>query len=241
MRLLALAALLAAVPALAQDTVVLAPGHADLATAAVTVRDVTLDVRIVQPSVQSLGTISETVTQHDDGTVTVMRAIDLSMPGGNGQSERDTTRFAWPSLAPVSYASTDLNGGDREQVRFDGLRMTGSYGDNGATPLAFDLSAESPVFGPGSIALIARAVPLREGYTATAPTFSGEHRFRDAAIEVVGREDATRRDGSTVSAFVVESSVGGRTQRYFVDPETRDLLKMTVAPAPGYLVEATPR
>ncbi|WP_412061865.1 hypothetical protein [Rubrivirga sp. IMCC45206] len=241
MRLLALAAVLLAAPALAQDAAVLAPGHPDLATDAVTVRDVTLDVRIVQPSVQALGTITETVTAHDDGTITVRRAIDLSMPGGGGQTQRDTTRFAWPSLAPVAYASTDLNNGDREEVAFDGLRMTGAFGDDGATPLAFDLTAESPVFGPGSIGILARAVPLREGYTATAPTFSGEHRFRDAAIAVVGREDAPRPDGSTVSAFVVESTVDGRTQRYFVDPETRDLLKMTVAPAPGYLIEATPR
>lgn len=237
MRLLALAALLAAVPALAQDAVVLAPGHPDLATEAMTVDDVTLGVRIVQPSVQALGTITEAVAHHDDGTVTVIRTIDLSMPGGGAQATRDTTRFAWPSLAPLSYSATDLSDGEREEVTFDGLHVTGVFG---TTPLPFDLTLPSPVFGPGSMALLARAVPLREGYTATAPTFSGEHRLRDAAIAVVGREDADRRDGTTVSAFVVETTVGRQTQRYFVDPETRDLLKMTVAPAPGYLLEGTP-
>lgn len=241
MRLVALAALLAATPALAQEAVVLVPGHPDLATEAVDLQTRTLDVRLVRPMTHELGTIVETVTAHDDGTVTVEQTVDLAMPGGGGsQQTRVESRFAWPSLTPVASTSWDLGDGDTGEVAFDGLRVTGSYGEDGAEPLAFDLTLNAPAFGPGSMSILARAVPLEVGYTATARTFSPDDRLEEVEVAVTGREDVAVGD-ATVSAVVVEIRNDGHTQRYLVDPATRALVKMAVAPNPSVLIEATPR
>ena len=104
-----------------------------------------------------------------------------------------------------------------------------------------DLTLDAAPFGPGSVGLIVRAVPMTEGYLATAHTFSADDRLEEMTFEVVGAEEVGLDDGTTVTAMAVEMRLDGRTQRYLIDPETRELVKMAVAPAPGASIEATPR
>ncbi len=234
----ALAVLLVTLPALAQAPVRLAPGHPDLATEAVTLASGTFDVALVQPQLQPLGTVAQTVTHHDDGTVSIATVVDIVMGSGGDQVE-DTTHFAWPSLTPISHVRVDHNarGDEVESITFDGLHVVGTYQDADAAPVPVDLHLIAPVFGLGANRTVARAVPFEVGYAAVVPVFTAEDRLEEYDLEVVGREDVARPDGETVSAWIVEETTPeGRTRSYAVDPDTRDLLRIAFAPAPGYLV-----
>ncbi|PAP78497.1 hypothetical protein BSZ37_19740 [Rubrivirga marina] len=234
----ALAALLVTLPALAQAPVRLAPGHPDLDTEAVTLASGTFDVSLVQPQLQPLGTVEQAVTHHDDGTVTVATTVDIVM-GSGGDQVQDTTHFEWPSLTPISHVRVDHNarGDEVESLAFDGLRVVGTYQDADAEPIPVDLQLIAPVFGLGANRTVARSLPFEVGYTAVVPVFTAEDRLEELELEVVGRDDVARPDGETVSAWIVEETTPeGRTRSYAVDPDTRDLLRIAFAPAPGYLV-----
>ncbi len=225
------AALLAAAPALAQEAVSLTPGHEDLAPDALTYEGGTFDVRTVEPD-QSIGSITQTVTMDGEYVVIVTDANAPQL----GQVSRDSVRLLRSSLAPAYVVSTAPNG-SVATATFDALRVVGSYGPSGRT-LPIDLELKEPAFHAGGsvlasgAALVARALPFREGFVGTLETFSPTRRLSDVALTVAGREDVMRADGSTVSAWAVEESSepGGTVQRtFYVDPDTRDLLKVALS------------
>lgn len=225
------AVLLAATPALAQEPVALTPGHEDLAPNLLTYESETFDVRTAEPD-KSIGAITQTVTEDGEYIVIV---TDANVPQ-IGQVSHDSIRVLRNSLAP-DYVVTTNPSGNMAMVNFDALRVVGSYGPTGRT-LPIDLDLKKPTFhAAGSplasgAALVARALPFREGYVGTFETFSPTQRLRETALTVAGREDAMRMDGSTVSAWIVEESSepGGTVQRtYFIDPDTRDILKVTAS------------
>ena len=77
MRISLLASLLAfvAAPVLAQDAVVLRPGHPDLMTAGLTLDSETIGIRVVEPAPQDLGTVASTVSRDGD-VVTIVTEAD---------------------------------------------------------------------------------------------------------------------------------------------------------------------
>ena len=230
MRLFSLlgAVLLAAAPVLAQEAVPLIPGHQDLVPDALSYSDQTFDVRTVEPN-QSLGTITQTATM--DGAYVVV-VTDANVPQ-LGQVGRDSVRILRASLAP-DYVVVTAPNGTVSTVNFNALRVVGSYGPAGRT-LPIDLELKEPAFHAGSsvlasgAALVARALPFEEGFVGTFSTFSPTQRLGEATLTVAGREDVPTMGGETVSAWVVEESAmpGGPAQRtYYVDPETRDLVRV---------------
>ena len=244
MRPLSLALLLVALPALAQtdDRPLLVPGADDLATDAVTFGDRTFEVLTGPQAGQSAGVIRQTATA-DGAYVTVVTRIDVP---SFQQAVTDSVRILRASLAPQA-ATIVPDDGDRATVTFDALRAIGTYGTAGRE-LPLDVTLKTPTFHAGSSsvsggeALVAQAAPFREGYTAQFETFSPTQRLREVDLEVTGREDARRLDGTTVSAWVVETVTSGRqpvTRRYYVDPDTRDLLRV-VSGAPGREVVVVP-
>ena len=242
MRLLLLAGLLLAGPAIAQDAPRIVPGADDLAIDALTFEDQTFEVLTGPQASQSIGTITQTVTE-DGAYVTVVTEVDIPQ---FRQTSTDSVRILRASLAP-QMSSTTAGGGDRAAVMFDALRAVGTYGARGRE-LPIDLELKTPAFHTGSssvaggVALIARAIPFEEGYEGVAETFSPTQRLRETTVTVTGREDAERMDGTTVSAWIVRAVTPGRqsiTRRYYVDPETRDLLKV-VSGEPGSEVVVVP-
>lgn len=228
-----LAAALAAAPALAQEADLLTPGHDALAVGELTFEDQTFEVRNAG---QPAGTITQTATTSGD-YVTIVTRTDLP---SLQQLSTDSVRVLRASLAPQALVVTGRNGAPAA-VTFNALRATGTYGPAGRT-LPIDLSLKTPAFHGGTSAvsgggaLVARALPFREGYTARIETFSPTQRLREATLTVSGRESVERLDGSTVSAWVVEEETSGRgavPRRYYVDPETRDLLQVTTNPPQG--------
>ena len=228
MRSLLFAALaLVAAPVLAQDAVTLRPGHPDLMTSGLSLETETIGVRVTTPRVRELGSITTTVSRDGD-TVTLVSNADVREAGLRYEA---TSTFGWPSLTPVSrtYAAGSVRG----TTAYDGTHVTGSWGRGDWDPIPFDITLRTPAFQPEVLPLVARALPFREGYVATLPTFSSENRVSDYTLTVVGQEDYTRGDGSTASTWVVEQTGGGSAlraspdRRHYVDAETRALVATT--------------
>ena len=216
------------------------PGADDLAVDALTFEDQAFDVR--SAAGQSIGTITQTATA-DGAYVTVVTRVDIPQ---FRQASTDSVRILRASLAPQT-ASTTGGSGDRAAVTFDALRAVGTYGARGRE-LPVDVELKTPAFHTGSTsvaggaALVARAVPFEPGFKGVIETFSPTQRLREVTLEVTGREDVPRLDGSTASAWVVTETTSGRgggTRRYFVDPETRDLLRVASG-EPGSEVVVVP-
>ena len=237
MRSLLLAALvLTAAPTFAQD-VTLRPGHPDLMTSGLTFESHVEAVRISEPAVQDLGLITHQVTRNG---ATITMNVDANVPQAGNVGETSVT-FDAVTLAPMSRQSTTSRSSG--STTYDGAHVMGAYARGEWAPLAFDITLSGAAFAPEQIPLIARAIPQRAGYTATVPTFSADRRLRDVEVSVVGQEEFTRADGSTVTAWAVEavtSGRGGGTQRYFVADGTRELVATSFSPQQGTTVVTEP-
>ena len=233
---LLLAALLAA-PAFAQSGVTLRPGHPDLMTDGLTFESHVEAVRVAQPAVQDLGVVTHSVTRDGD---TVTLNVDANVPQAGNVGESSLT-FDAVTLAPMSQQKTTR--GSSGSATYDGARVTGAWSRGEWDPLAFDITLPSAPFAAEQVGIVARALPFRAGYTATVPTFDPARRVRDVAVSVVGQEDFTRADGSTVAVWAVEAVTAGRgggTQRYLVSADTRELVATTVEPQAGTVVVTEP-
>ena len=214
--------------------VALVPGHSDLETVEFLTGEATMEMRQSQPEERAMWHITETTKESDGLLEVVMRG---TLAGDSTQTVRDTLRVAWPSLAPVSRHRVLDRSSRNTVVRLDysGGAVAGSYGD-AAAPSPIDLALPTPVFDARSITLVARALPLRTGYTATVPLFDAFARLETRTLTVVGREPVETADG-TVSAWIIEAQGEGPTRRYAIHPDTRDLLSTTYSPSLGAVVE----
>ena len=212
----------------ARPPVALVPGHPDLHAGEIVLGATAREMRQSLPERVPYWRMEETATAEDGAATVVMTAESAD----GARTIRDTTRVAWPSLAPLSRSrtTTSADGDETEALAFDGGHVTGVYGDG----QSLDLTLSEPVFG--SVALVARALPLEAGYSATLSTFSAQDRLQAHTLTVVGRE-SVETPGGTVSAWVVEHDGDGPTRRYAVDPDTRALLSTTYSPRPGTVVE----
>ena len=212
------------------QAVALVPGHPDLRVGELALAETESEMRWALPEREPLWQIAETADVQD-GVATVTMEAEAA---GSPTVIRTTTRMAWPSLAPLSHRSVTAreDGESASSLDFDGLRVTGVYGEG--QPL--DLELRAPVFGPRSVALVARALPFRAGYLATLSTFTAGDRLQEHTLLVVGRE-TVETPGGPVEAWVVEHDGEGPTRRYAVDPDTRALLSTTYSPRPGAVVE----
>ncbi len=235
--LLAAALALVAAPVLAQDAVVLRPGHPDLMTAGLTIDTETVGLRIVEPRAQDLGTVVSTVSREGD-VVTIVTDADAPQAG---MAYESTVTLSWPTLAPIMRTRTA--GSSTGTTTYDGAHVTGSYGRGDWDPLPFDITLAAPAFQPEAVPLVARALPFRAGYTATVPTFTADTRLRDISLTVVGEEPFTRADGTVAQAWVVEESStarGSSDRRHFVDAETRALIATTTSARGGTSIVSEP-
>lgn len=236
MRLLLLSLLLVGT-ASAQDAVTLSPGHPDLDLSALTLADETVDVRMIAPEAQSLGTVTTTASLDGD-VLTVVSYAEVPM---SGPPTRDSTRLAWPSLALISHDVT--RGGQAGSAQLVDGQIVGSFGGDQALPFEFD--RDEPIFGTAAVELVLRALPLdRTGYRAIVPTFSTNDRFKETTLTVVGPEVITLDDGTEVEAIAVDQAGGGGLtqgfrQRHYLDATTREFLYSKLSP-PGMTVHLVP-
>ena len=237
MHRLALALALVAAPAFAQDAVTLTPGHPDLSVPAAPPASGTVEVRMIEPEAQRLGTVTQDV-RLDGDVLTMVTTTSVQMAG---PTTVDSTRLTWPSLTPLSNDLT--KNGAANTVTFGDGTVAGSF-DGGLGALPFDFDLEAPVFPASVLPLLLVSLPFEPGYTAVVPTFSAESRFQEARFTVVG-EEAIEHDGETVTAVVVEQMGGGGLtgrfpQRHFIDPDSRELLYTDMSPQPSMLIRLVP-
>ena len=206
-------------------------------TSALTLESHVEAVRIAEPTPQAIGTVVHQVDRDGD-RVTLTTTSNVPMMNQTGSV---TTVFEWPSLRPLARERAVETGGDR--VTYDGTRVSGAYGRGDFDPLPFDITLGVTPFAPETLPLVARALPFQSGYMATVPTFSAGRRLRDVTLTVVGPDDFARADGAAVPVWVVEETSqgrGSRTQRYYVDADSRELVGVSFEPQEGTTVVTEP-
>ena len=217
-----------------RPTVALVPGHPDLVVLETMLTQGAMEMRQVQPEVARYWSTMGT-NQVEGGVATIVMTAEYLGTSATPRTLHDTTRVAWPSLAPLSHrrVTVTADGETAETLDFDGRHVTGVYGDAGQ---ALDLDLAAPVFGPRSVSLVARALPFETGYLATMATFTADDRLQTHTLLVVGQETVATPDGP-VSAWIVEHEGDGPLRHYAIDPDTRALISATYSPQPGTVVK----
>lgn len=225
---LALLALL--LPVAVQAQTALTPGHPDLA--APTPQSFEHVTRVAGSTPRTTGWRHYSETRQGDRLVIVERR---SRERGD-TSPGDTTVVAWPSLAPLARSAS---GADEETTRLAVLdgRLRGRH-VLGNLDETIDAALPADAFIEGSRTVLARSLPLRDGYTATLRFISAQGDLTTTTARVGAREAFTQPDGSeTMARTVVLSEAGKPDVSYAVDEATRALLRTAYEFRPGVTTE----
>lgn len=218
---------LAAMAAAQSEAVAMAPGGEGFDASVLATGSHSYDINVVQPIQQKAGTFTRTLTVDPEaGTVTLEIQQEITMAG---QKVSQTTVAAYPSLAPISSSST-VNDSSTEVVYGDGT-ATRTDGEE-STEITFD----EAVFAPSFLFEIARLIPYEEGYRTTFYTLSPSEGALPVTLSVGA---PTEIDGTT--AWPVVSDGGpGQTFTFYVDPETREFVRMEQSPQVGVVIHIVP-
>jgi hypothetical protein len=232
MRLVLLAALLAAAPAaLAQtDTLLVVPGDGQLVTDWITPGTTDYTLRLLSPMQQDVGSTTETITV-EDGAVTRVSALSVPM---QGVEQRDSLRADAATLAPLLHRSA--GGAADVSLEFLPEGVAGTVAPRSGETEAVMEMTDTPVFDAAWLGEIAQSLPLAEGLVARVPVYSAQGGLTDAVLTVTGREEV-ERDGAARTAWVVEMVLGPQTLTQLVDAETRESLGLRLSPQPGVELE----
>ncbi|MEO0560457.1 MAG: hypothetical protein AAF170_20015 [Bacteroidota bacterium] len=200
------------------------------ALVAVEPQTVTMTVRLIQPQEQDLGTVTATETLAD-GQLTIM--TDVQIPAA-GQNQQDTTVVAYPSMMPISRVQVTPNRVSRATFA-DGM-MTGTVTE-GEEVTNVEASLEGG-FGPGITNHLVRMLPFAEGYVTSFQQIDSTGDVSLSQLSVTGQESYTTPSGSEHTVWVIVEVEEGRPDyTYYVDTETRELLRTAFAPQPGVLLD----
>jgi hypothetical protein len=223
-------ALLAALPAAAQDTAV-TPGSDLLELHYLVPGTTTYTVTIVQgPMRQQLGTLTRSFTVDEAaGEATMTMAMDVM-----GSKYGDTTRVAWPSLAARAHYSENP---DRllHYALADG-RLTGEHRPTGGDAESFELTVDGSVYDSASLGDIAAALPLEEGYAVTVPAYEYDAGgVATYTVSVLGSEKLALAGKAPVDVWVVEARRPGhdQTPRLYFDQDTHALVRIRIVEPSG--------
>lgn len=190
----------------------------------------TMTVRLIQPQEQDLGTVTVTESLEDGRLILT---TDVQIPAA-GQNQQDTTVVAYPSLMPISRVEVTPN--EVERATFADGQMTGTVtaGDE-VTDVEAALDG---AFGPGITNHLIRMLPFAEGYVSSFRQIDGDGEISLSQLRVTGQESYTPPSGAERTVWVVvESEDGAPDYTYYVDAETRELLRIGFSPQPGFTLE----
>lgn len=236
MRFLLSALVLAlALPAAAQDapadTLVLMPGDGTLTTDWLESGTRDFAVRLVAPMRQNVGTASE-VTTIEDGVVT--RVTEVSIPM-QGITQTDSVVADVATFSPRSHNSS--GGAVEASLEFMPEGVVGMVTPQSGEATTVTLMTDAPVFDGSWAGDIAQSLPLAEGLVAKAPVFMTQS--PDEPFDVVFTVGVQETLGEQV-VWPVAADMGPVTMTYYVDAETRQLVKTQFAPQPGVTIEIAP-
>lgn len=230
MRLVLLALLVTATPALAQDApVVVTPGGSALDMSWLMPIEATYVVRIIEPMQMDAGTVTEQTTIAD-GVVT--RVTTLAIPMQN-LSMTDSLRADAATLAPLTHHST--GGPSVLSLEFSPEGVVGMAGGE-----AVVVPLDAPAFDAAWIGEIAQSLPFAEGYVATVSAYDGRSGVVTYTITVRGQEEASGAAGPE-PAWIVEAASDAGTATYAISQASRQTLRTRFSPQPGVTLEIVRR
>jgi len=139
----------------------------------------------------------------------------------------DTTFYDARTMAPVHHASHAPHHRDLS-LAYRGDEVHGTVSRDGAEPEQIDVTLEQRVYDPSSYLLLARALPLGEGYGVRIPILNHEQLTSSYMnVWVDGTEWVTTGSDESEDAFVVSISYDGIDSRskYWIAKDSRLLLK----------------
>ena len=237
MRLALLLAAVLALPAAAQapDTLAITPGDGVLVTDWLASESRTYALRVTAPVQQEIGTATETVTVAD-GAVT--RVLRMTIPM-QGVSQTDSLVADAATLAPRVHRST--GGAQEASLEFMAEGVVGMLTPRQGEAETVTLMTDAPVFDTAWAGEIAQILPFAEGFVARVEAFATQN--AEAPISVVYTvtgQEAVMVDGAERTAWAVDTAMGPLTMTYFVDAETRAMLKTEFSPQPGVTIQIAP-
>lgn len=229
MRLALFALLLSATPAVAQDTVSLAPGDPSLVTSWLQPGDAQYVIRLLEPMQQDVGTATERTTIAD-GVVTRITTVSVPMQRMN---TTDSLRADALTLAPRTHHAT--GGPQPLSLEFSAEGVVGMAGGE-----AVVVPLDAPVFDASWIGEVAQSLPFAEGYTATVPAYDGRNGVVTYTLTVQGQEEASGAGGPEM-AWIVQATSEAATATYAISAATRQTLRTRFSPQPGVTIEIARR
>lgn len=211
----------------ATPAVELRPGLDRLETAALASGSQDYVIRVVEPVQQDAGTISRTLdVDAVAGTITLTTVQEIAMAG---QRVEQTSLAAYPSLEPLSSTTS-----------VSGTTIEVTYGDGNATVVADgetqEVEVQEPVFDAGFLFEIVRTLPYEEGYRGEIHLLAPGQGALAVPVSVGA---PTEIDGQT--AWPVMTEGGPATAfTFFVDPETREFVRIEQEPQVGVLIYVEP-
>lgn len=188
-----------------------------------------MSVHLPDGTQRPLGYIDDTIYHIENGDV-----VRVQMAHINGNRQIDLTQASSGLLPRKHYSQSakrtiDLNYGEDA--------VTGSYEVADAEAVAVNDPVASPAFDSNHIDLIARAIPLEEGFAADIATY--ERAAPDSTDTAVlyrvayeGEEDT----GGAPVAIVSYARHGGSKTNIYLDPESRSLVRIEFASGGAVMV-----
>ncbi|MDX2193415.1 MAG: DUF4126 family protein [Gemmatimonadales bacterium] len=165
--------------------------------------------------------------------------VRVEAPGGRAEWRRvlsvrrgpsmlvDTTWSDAATLAPRAHRSWQ----PLRTLAYDvaGARVTGAVSPKGGAPQPIDTTLPGPRFDSGNWDLVARALPLAEGYATALEVWDPDQGATRITLRV------TRREAGPGGAWVVVAEIGGAPATLRIDPATRAVLGLDVSMGGGTL------
>lgn len=229
----ALFALAAATP-LAGQAAVVAVGSPEIRTAHLADRVDSLMIVVDRVQPYPVGSVVlQTVLVQDAGRDAVLRVETLRDTAGAVASVDSLTALR-ASLAPLAYASRV--GQKARSIRFEGGRVRGEEVTRGVRK-AVDVALPSLLFDGGAMEILLGALPLREGYAARLPVYHVDRAAAaSASVQVLGTERVRTMDGGSCPAWRVVVAGGPSPGTYWIEPQTRALVRHEATGSPVRLV-----
>ena len=196
-----------------------------------------IDVARIIPGIDSM---SQTITRDGEKSAGPVRVEEIAFETKDGKQlvrHTTTTSGEWGfmadtayydalTLAPVRHRSVTSR--QSYDLRFCGNQMGGTTQKAGEPAEDVRATLDQPAYDPSSTVLLARALPLREGYRARIPVFNHETgSTRYVNVEVTGSE-TMRTDASTEApVWMVSMSYegGDGSQNYWITQSSRTVVK----------------
>lgn len=223
--------LLLALPASAQESVVVTPNYEGLDLSRITPGATDFTITVVQgPMRQPFGTLTRTVTVDEAaGEALFVTAMEMM-----GQKFSDSTRTDWPALTTRSHRSQN----PQRRLDFDVAdgRLTGEHQAEGAATEAFEMNVDGPIYDSSMLGELASLLPIAEGYTATVPAYEYEAGgLAEYTVRVLGSEKLALGGRTPVDTWVVEARRPNQEQvpQMYLSKEDLSLVRIRIVPQEG--------